>query len=286
MTPPINTLPEGTTEVAVERPSDIARILTGTKLTLLAAVVAGGLAGKPQEVQAQETGIQAESAVFTLPVVLEWETLTDEDIAKMQEAISRFNTDLEALTTQERQIAGVDFSQIIEWFDTHQKQRVIGLYMAGMTVDEAVNQVYYSSLERTPDNVREAYGQLINLGRQEYIIMMLQTDRFVSGRFADKDDIWKRDKASEFFDEDLEAYLQWNNTGGEITQRLAAFAPTTTEAFLALEIGTPQILEELSMSLEIARAELDIAEAQADIAEQLAIQAELRALIWVLQANS
>lgn len=49
----------------------MAQILAGTRLAILAAVVAGGTFGKPQEVQAQETGIQAESAVFILPVALE-----------------------------------------------------------------------------------------------------------------------------------------------------------------------------------------------------------------------
>lgn len=32
----------------------------------------------------------------------------------MEEAIPRFNADLQALTAEERQIAGVDFSQIID----------------------------------------------------------------------------------------------------------------------------------------------------------------------------
>lgn len=157
-----------------------------------------------------------------------------------------------------------------------------------MNVSEAVNQVYYSSLERTPDTVRMIHAQAIEIGLRD-LELHLKQDPELSG-MSEQD---YKDYAIELMDTFLAGQEAW------VIEDLVRYAPAFSN--YVSQFQTDFILAEgVRAVISTAEAEANIAEAEARIDETEArtIQIQAEAQEWLeikkalddlsetLQANS
>lgn len=236
MNPQLPQIPNESAEVSAET-SWIANILARTKLALLAAVVATGVSGKPQEVQAQEV-YTIQPAIYIIP----YTDFSEEQQPEMSEA--EYDQLLDEMTADilQRQEAGTD--EIEPWItiaNVLEAIRIIGddtfftsfvwFYAASKDSSFAAEEIYnkLSDVQRIP----VIHAEAISLWRDIYVENMITLNpQYTDGRLARAPEDEKRTRAARNFNEILEDLVAWRIPSADSLKQLAEYTPEFVEVYL------------------------------------------------------